>query len=755
MSTSATSDTSVHSAQAGAVDAKKANKGTGYITLMALVMMNVTIVAGIGNDVQQAFYGLSSVTLFTIGALIFFIPTGLVAAELASGWAERGGIFRWVGEGMGSGWAFACLLILWAQVTFNFGSGVPSATATVGFFTTDFDWAVKFAQHPSHELLIMCGWLVYYWVICWIATKGVKVFASVAKYGVLLGTFLPLAVMTILAVVWLAQGNKPNIEFTPQGLIPPMHGMTSLALAAGVLFSFAGIDMNAAHIKQLRNPRKQFPAAMFIAMVLSLVIFIVGTLIIAIIIPNKELNVLYSLMATYRALGATIGAPWLYLVFVYLGLAAGIANLITNFAGPSYMLGQAGRSGFLPKALQNNNKHGMPSRLMYLQMAFMTVIAFVVFLLPNVEGFVILVTQAITILYMCYYVLMFISFLRLRRDQPNRPRTFKVPGGTVGAWVVAGTGLAASIFGIVLALYPPSQVKQEVGSGTTYVTIILIIIALVIVGSLLLYRLSRKRDWVDPTNDFAPFTWQIEGLKKPGKVLSNVPTEMMSVGQNPMGMPISRPYPPNERIILPAEYADVKHRGEPTKEEQSGTPVAVGVSVSGEGVAASSTSAPGAVSRASRAAASSGGQGASAPASTPAPAPEPRLAVPPASADTVAHTVLPSDPAAAALAASRAAQEAADAAKALAIESEALAEEAEADVALAQAQAKARAATAAAEQAHRVAHPDEAAPSTAAPSTTPSTAAPATAASAPAPATDAGATGATTPPAEPAEPKES
>mgnify|MGYP000199384749 CR=1 FL=1 len=48
-----------------------------------------------------------------------------------------------------------------------------------------------------------------------------------------------------------------------------------------------------------------------------------------------------------------------------------------------------------------------------------------------------LITQAITILYMMYYVLMFVSFLKLRHDQPNRPRLFKVPGGNVGAWLVA------------------------------------------------------------------------------------------------------------------------------------------------------------------------------------------------------------------------------------------------------------------------------------------------------------------------------
>ena len=204
-----------HGNKAQATQSGKPAKNSGnYITLMALVMMNVTIIGSVANDVQQAYYGLSSVTLFIIGAIVFFLPTGLVAAELASGWGQRGGIFRWVGEALGPGFAFSCLLILWFQTSINFGSGVASAATTIGFFTPDWDWAVQFMNHPENQLLIMVGWLAYYWGLTWVSTKGVKAFAGLAKYGVIIGTFIPLAFIVIFTVVWLAQGHVSNVTPT-------------------------------------------------------------------------------------------------------------------------------------------------------------------------------------------------------------------------------------------------------------------------------------------------------------------------------------------------------------------------------------------------------------------------------------------------------------------------------------------------------------------------------------------------------------
>ncbi|MEC4184437.1 APC family permease [Adlercreutzia sp. R21] len=712
------SQTASHPAKAPAKGAAKASSGA-YISLMALVMMNVTIIGSVANDVQQAYYGLSSVTLFIIGALVFFLPTGLVAAELASGWGQRGGIFRWVGEALGPGLAFTCLLILWFQTSINFGSGVASASATIGFYTPDWDWAVNFMNHPENQFFIILAWLAYYWGLTFMATKGVKAFARITKYGVIIGTFIPLAFIVIFTVVWLAQGNVSNVTPTPEAFNPFAGGfnLTTMALAAGVFFSFAGIDMNAAHIKQLKKPQKEFPMSIFIAMILTLIMFIAGTVCIAIVTPKSDMNLVYGLYQTYKILGATFNCPWIYVAFVWVGLGASMASLVTNMAGPSFMLGQAGRSGFLPKVLQNSNKHGMPSRLMYLQMAFMTAVAFLCFLIPNIEGFVILITQAITILYMMYYVLMFISFLKLRHDQPNRPRLFKVPGGNVGAWIVAGVGLVACAFGIVLAIIPPAQVAQEVGSPVTYVVVIVTIILVTFAICFGVYQASRRHNWVDPNNVFAPFTWQLEGLKKPQRVLSNVPSELMSEGQNPMGMPVKKLWDPNEQIVLPDEYVPGKHHPSSPAIEAGDDPAAMNHPVKTNGTAIGALAAipmsqPAVISKkagigtAATVGLKKGLQESAEPVRLDA-------EVPAAPADEVAAERVPRDPVAdaqratAAEHAAEAAEKASEAkAHAYAVEAEALEQQVEADSDLASARREVKEAKAAADQAKReAAHP--------------------------------------------------
>ncbi|WP_099332324.1 amino acid permease [Actinomyces minihominis] len=678
---------------------KRSKSSSGGITIFGLAMLNVAAVAALANDSQQAEYGLASVTYFAIAALLFLVPICLVAAELATGWPEPGGVFRWIGEGLGAGLGFTAIFLLFVEVTISQAAGLSSTANILGFFQTDIEVAMKWAENPTTWVVLVFG-ICYFWAVTLLATRGVTVFQNVAKYGVVFGTLLPLAAMVVLVLIWLGAGNKPAIDMSFSGLIPEWSGLGTLALAAGVFFSYAGMEMNAAHIKQLKNPRRAYPAAILIAAILSMLIFMIGTVIIAMVIPQKDINIIYALYSTFYEIGKAAGIPWVFTAVAWLTLIAGLAGVISWLAGVPLMLVNAGRGGFLPRWAQKTNSKGMPARLMFLMATVISLILIALVAFPDVEGFYAMLTQTVTILYLLMYVLMFLAFIRLRRTQPHRPRSFRVPGGKAGAWIVTVLGIGVSGFGILLAFFPPSQIAKEVGSPIIYVGGIALMVGLTILLAFAIIK-ARKPEWVDPTNPAPPFTWQIEGLKKPVPVKSNVPTEMLSDGQAGMGQPIVKPYSPNDQIteeqLIAGGFLPEKHRGKtgaPAQATMAQVPTTTatsprrgpGETVTAEGAPAATPSSP--VDTPKTVAPS-----ASSPA---APAPAPTA---PVKATTT--PVDPSDPAAVAAAA---AQEAAAQAQALAAASQALAQEALADRELAEAQAKAKAAHEAALAAEERAH---------------------------------------------------
>ena len=48
-----------------------------------------------------------------IPAILFLVPTALVAAELATGW--KGGVYVWVREAFGNRWGFQAIWLQWIQ----------------------------------------------------------------------------------------------------------------------------------------------------------------------------------------------------------------------------------------------------------------------------------------------------------------------------------------------------------------------------------------------------------------------------------------------------------------------------------------------------------------------------------------------------------------------------------------------------------------------------------------------------------------
>ena len=84
------------------------NKSTGFkLSVMTLAIMNVTAVVSLRGLATEAIYGIQSAFYYLFAAIVFLIPTAMVAAELAAMFSgKQGGVFRWVGEALVRGLAF-------------------------------------------------------------------------------------------------------------------------------------------------------------------------------------------------------------------------------------------------------------------------------------------------------------------------------------------------------------------------------------------------------------------------------------------------------------------------------------------------------------------------------------------------------------------------------------------------------------------------------------------------------------------------
>ena len=83
------------------------------LSVTSLVMINVIAIDSLRTLPMGAEYGFSLVFYYLLAAITFFMPVALVAAELATGWPETGGVYVWVREAFGKKIGFITIWLQW------------------------------------------------------------------------------------------------------------------------------------------------------------------------------------------------------------------------------------------------------------------------------------------------------------------------------------------------------------------------------------------------------------------------------------------------------------------------------------------------------------------------------------------------------------------------------------------------------------------------------------------------------------------
>ena len=108
------------------------------LSVMTLAIMNITAVVSLRGLPSEAVYGPSSAFYYLFAAIVFLIPTALVAAELAAMFADKqGGVFRWVGEAMGARTGFLAIWLQWIESTIWYPTVLTFGAVSIAFIGMD------------------------------------------------------------------------------------------------------------------------------------------------------------------------------------------------------------------------------------------------------------------------------------------------------------------------------------------------------------------------------------------------------------------------------------------------------------------------------------------------------------------------------------------------------------------------------------------------------------------------------------------
>lgn len=147
-----------------------------WISWIALALMTTSSVASLRPAPTMAVYGLAAVFLYLVPAVVFLLPTSLVAAELASGW--KGGVYKWVSEGISKPMGF---LAIWCQ----FAMTIFYYPTLLGFVASTLAYVINpaLASNGVWTALVI---MVCYWAGVFVSSRGTKGVAGLASWGLIL-----------------------------------------------------------------------------------------------------------------------------------------------------------------------------------------------------------------------------------------------------------------------------------------------------------------------------------------------------------------------------------------------------------------------------------------------------------------------------------------------------------------------------------------------------------------------------------------
>lgn len=443
---------------------KKKYSRNKKIGLFAFFALTGSMVLEIYEFPTFATSGWSLILFLLLAGLCWFIPTAICAAEMATikKWGN-GGVYVWVSNLLGRQWGFAAVFFQWFETLIGF-------VTMLYFVTTSFSYAVagdagfelvnqvtiNGSQSNTYSALILFAIVVAFVVLITCSQLfGIKYTTYISRVGFCIGVLLPALLLIGYGISYLVGHGLENIG---TGFFPSNESMnvtSRLIVFCSFILSYMGIEASAANARNLTNPKKQYPIAIFILVGVVITISACGAIMIAIAVPPEGFSLSGGIIQAMLILSENNHV--LVRIMAMLLCVGTIAEVSGWVVGPANGLLYAARQKDLPTWVAQTNRFDVPYVIIGIQTCLVIVWAAIITFALGSNGSIFLSAMTLTVMiYLFTYVLMFIAYFKLIFKENNIERSFRIKS----KWLqitIATSGLLFSVFAFIICFFPQSS----------------------------------------------------------------------------------------------------------------------------------------------------------------------------------------------------------------------------------------------------------------------------------------------------------
>jgi amino acid transporter len=450
-----------------------------------VLLFNIATVLGPRWIAAAGHNGTSSISLWLLAALFFFVPGAFVINELSSRFPDEGGLYVWAKEAFGDFHGFVAGWTYWIYTVFYF-PGLLLASASMSAYVLG-ERGAALSQDRTFLLTISLALLL---VAVLLNIIGLNIGKWLQNAGGV-GTYLPLLMLAGVALlVYFKHGSVTH--FTWANMMPTWNWDT-VNFWSQIAFAFTGLELVSAMSEEVRDPRRTLPRAVFGAGAMIAFMYIAGTFAILALVPAADLD---PKSGVFHAI--TLGSVALKLGFlgilaallVTVGNAGGVGSTVAGIARVPFVVGI---DRYLPAAF---GKIHPEWKTPYISILVQAGVSGAILLLSQINettrGAYQFLIDAAIILYFIPFLYMFAAVIKLarRKDRMENEHAVLVPGGLPGVWISGCLGFLIVLIGIAVSLVPPGDSSDKLGFELKLVGGTL---ASILLGLVLYWRGARSK----------------------------------------------------------------------------------------------------------------------------------------------------------------------------------------------------------------------------------------------------------------------